>query len=65
MLIWVGNNPSINYIIINYANLQRNTFPKLYRNALTIQELKFNNKNLNETSQQEALLKYKRNVSTR
>jgi hypothetical protein len=31
--------------------------------AMIMQELKFNSKNLNELAQQEALIKYKRNVS--
>ena len=53
------------YININYyANIQRNLFSKFYCTRASIQELKFNTKNLNELAQQEALIKYKRNVSS-
>lgn len=48
--------------LISDANLQRDPLSKLHRKPSLSKELKFNTKNLNEAAQQEALIKYKRNV---
>lgn len=51
------------YSLIENANFQGDSLPELHRNPYPTQELKFNPKNLNELAQNEALIKYKRNVT--